>query len=346
MGVDSSNYRFKNKESKESILKLIDKVYQKTYNSELRITITSTSKEQIKKVVSEISLELITFGINFTTNELGKFESEIQNNSEELKTLNISYPYDNEAPNSNTIRLTYNKSNKDSTAFISLNNQSSGKAISHLSNFLYAINEYSEYGLESDSDIEEFATNVVNLNSMLKNQNKWIYKTGCITFEPFNEKKDIESETTYKSISGLKVEFSKIHAMAYKAYGSVKVLKEIKQQFLPNMYNVNFTADKLNLALIAEKLNSEDIRCNFFFKLNEVNDINELKEPLENNELSIELSYATLEEDTSASFSLYLSGKSVNELDFDLFIDVEASEDYKNRVLELFENKLEYIGDG
>lgn len=346
MGVDSSNYRFKKSESKESILKLIDKVYKKTYNSELRITITSTSEEQIQNVVSEIPLELITFGINFKTSEIGKFESEIQKYSEDIKTLNVSYSYDNEEPNKNTIRLTYNKLNKDSRAFISLNNQSTEKVISNLSNFLYAINEYSEYGLEDERDINEFATNVVTLNSMLKNQNKWIYKTGCITFEPFNEKKDIESEITYKSISGLKVEFSKIHAMAYKANGSIKVLKEIKQLFPPNKYDINFTADKISLSVISKELHSEDIRCNFFFKLNEVKDIVKLKEPLENNELSIELSYAKLDEDTSASFSLYLSGNSVNELDFDLFIDVEASEEYKNRVLELFENKLEYIGDG
>lgn len=346
MGVDSSNYRFKKNESKESILKLIDNVYKKTYNSELRITITSISKEQIQNIVSEIPLELTTFGINFTTSEIGKFESEIQKYSEDINTLNVSYSYDNEGPNKNSIRLTYNKLNKDSRAFISLNNQSTEKAISNLSNFLYSINEYSEYGLEGDKDINEFATNVVTLNSMLKNQNKWIYKTGCITFEPFNEKKDIESEITYKSISGLKVEFSKIHAMAYKAYGSIKVLKEIKKLFPPKKYDVNFTADNLNLSLISKELNSEQIRCNFFFKLNEVNDIVKFENTLEDNELSIELSYAKLDEDTSASFSLYLSGKSVNELDFDLFIDVDASEEYKNRVLELFENKLEYIGDG
>jgi len=346
MGVDSCNYRFKNKESQESILRLIKKVYEKTYNSQLRITITSTNNKQIKTIVNEIPLELITFGINLTTSELEKFETEIQANSELFKALTISYPFDNETPNSNKIRLTYNKDNKDSTAYISLNNYSSEKAISHLSNFLNAINEYSEYGLKTDEDIENFATNVVNLNTKLNNQNKWIYKTGCITFEPFNDQKVIETETTYKSISGLKVQFSKIHAMAYKANGSIKVLKEIKKQFIPQAYNINYTADVIELASISEKLNSTDIRCNFFFKLNDINDIVKLKEPLENNELSIELSYAKLDEDTSASFSMYLSGNSVDELDFDLFIDVEASEDYKKRVMGLFENKLKYIGDG
>ena len=346
MGVDSSNYRFKRTESQETILRLMEKANSVAHHSQLRITITSTNKDQIQNIVKKIPLELITLGMNFSTNEVGIFGREIEANNEHIRTLSITIPYDDVKPDNDIIRLTYSRDNKDSTAYFSLNNQNSDSAINQLSKFLYAINEYSEYGFEEEQDFKSFANTIVSLNSKLSNQNKWIYKTGCITFEPLNEKRIVEEEDTYKAISGLKVQFSKIHALAYKANGSIKALREICKFYKSENAQISFTTDELSKASIIESIELDEVRCNFYFKLDSINTITELGELLENNELSIELSYAKLDEETSASFSAYLSGNSIQHLDFDLFIDIEASDEYKNRILELFENKLEYIGDG
>jgi hypothetical protein len=57
--------------------------------------------------------------------------------------------------------------------------------VSELSKFLNSIHEYNEFGFETLDEILNFSETLYSLNSNIRStQNKWVYETGCITFEP------------------------------------------------------------------------------------------------------------------------------------------------------------------
>lgn len=345
MGVDSSQYRFKNKESLDTVLRLMNNVCKEVYEPKLNITITSNTIHEIQKIAKNINYELITFGLGFNTNDIIQLGKEIETNNEKIRTLNLSFPYDLET-DKNTINIAYSRESKSTSAYINFNNREQQNSIIELSKFLSAINEYSEFGPETEKDINDLAKTIINLNTKVTSQSKWIFETGCITFEPRNDSIIREDSKTYKSFSGINVQFSKIHAFAYKAHGAIKIINELNKAFSSNDYRINITADELAQISIIDNVETKDCICNFYFKLDEIQDIRNLNWILENNECSIELDNARFQEETSSYFNVYLSGKSMNDLDFDLFIDIESSDAYKNKILSLFEGKLKYIGDG
>ena len=242
--------------------------------------------------------------------------------------------------------LHYNRYNKETTAYISLPCESKEESIALLSKFLNSINQYSEFGPEEEIEITEFAETIYNLNEQTRSSDKWKFQTGCIDFEPINDRTNKISPKKPKSISGLKVQFSKIHAMAYKAKGTIDLSRILidNNDITSGEYNINSEAK--STVSIVDNIPLDEVSCYFYYNLKSINSITELDWVLQNNECTIELCDCKFDKDDEFEFSLYISGNSIKKLDVDLFIDYQSPTEYKDKVLNLFEGKMKHVGDG
>lgn len=344
MGINSSKYNFKNTESIETILRILNEVRNETFQPDFRITVASTSQDKVLRIMRDVSLDLVKLSLSFKTEEDSKFGEEIRMNNEFINGLNVSFQYKSTS-DMNTIRMTYNGESKSSWGIIFFSNESIENTSNHLKKFLTTINEYSKFGPENEDDIVSLARTIITLNSRLKNQSKWIYQTDYLTFEPYNGYKTKDNDRIYNSIRGLQVQFAEVYSKARNAHRMIEILAELKKYFESDLVKVNFTTNDLKQAAVLERIQAHDVSANFLFKVDDIKTIKPLEWLLQENVCSIQLSSEKFSSEGSSGFGLYLSGYSLNKLDLDLFIDIKMSEENKKRILSLFEGRLKYIGD-
>lgn len=345
MGVDSSDYKFIENKNLETVLRLASNAYKSTFEPNFRITIRSTSKGEIQKIVNYFDHDFISYGLQFKTKEVKVVQEKLLKYKDDYRSLSITIPNSRDT-SSGLIRMNYNRYNKDATAYISLPCESKEESIVLLSNFLNSINQYSEFGPEEEIEITEFAETIYNLNEQMRSSDKWKFQTGCIDFEPINDRTNRTSQKKPKSISGLKVQFSKIHAIAYKAKGIIDLSRILIDNNYITSGEYNFNSDVKSSVSIVDDIPLDEVSCYFNYNLKTINSLTELDWVLQNNECTIELCDCKFDKDDEFKFSLYIAGNSIKNLDVDLFIDYQSPAEYKDKVLNLFEGKMKHVGDG
>lgn len=345
MGVDNSDYRFIKKEKSDTILRLASKVFKTVHEPKLTISIRSKEKSKVQNVAQKLEASFINYGLYFTTNEKEKIRTELTKYKGEFRSARITIANSN-LGNQGSTSLKYDEFNNDTSAYIELPNENKNEIIKQLCSFLGSVNDFSDFGPESEEEIVEFSNTIFSLNQQVRNADKWKFETGCIEFIPINEKRSQNSESQKRSISGLKVQFSKIHAIAYKSKGIVDLASSIlkSRNLTEAKYYIN-SKNRETLKLI-DSLETREIECYFNYELDSFDKVEQLDWLLNDNECTIELHESSFDAKDEFKFSLCISGDSVENLDVDLFIAYQAPNEYKEKVLNLFEGKMHHVGDG
>ncbi len=117
MGVDSSDYRFIENENLETVLRLASNAYSSTSEPNLRITIRSTSKGEIQKIVNYFEHDFISYGLQFKTKELKLVQEKLLKYKDDYRSLSIIIPNTGDT-SSGLTRLNYNVSIRQTTSTI------------------------------------------------------------------------------------------------------------------------------------------------------------------------------------------------------------------------------------
>ena len=345
MGVDSSDYRFIKNENSDTILRLASKAFKNVYDPKLTISIRSNDKFKIQNIAENLKANFINYGLYFTSSEKEKIIPELIQNKDEFRMASITIANSNKADTGFT-SLKYDEFNKDTSAYLGLPNEDRKEIIQLLSTFLELVNEFSEFGPDSEEEIIEFSETIYSLNQQMRSTDKWKFETGCIEFLPINERRNKNPDSKKRSMSGLKVQFSKIHAMAYKSKGIVDLASSILKSRDLKEAKYHLNSKNKNTIKIIDSLELNEIECYFNYELDSFDEVKELDWLLKGNDCTIELHESSFDKKDEFKFSIYMSGDSIANLDVDLFIDYQSPKEYKEKVLDLFEGKMHHVGDG
>ncbi len=345
MGIDRSYYSLKNEVNSEIILGFVSDVFKSIIDPELRVTIRSSSKEIILQVKDTFNWNFISCALSFKTDKVTVAKREILKYNDILNSLSIGMQHVIDDLTF-SIRLNYSKQLKETKAYLSLPVALKEVTISELSIFLNSINDYNEFGIESIEEITQFAETLYSLNSQSRStQDKWLFETGCITFETDNYHINRELEKKRNFISGLNVKFSKIHALAYKAKGILELSKILKQDFgIKKLeYILNFS-DKEILSLI-QSIPMKEINCLQYYSTKSLDIFSEIEWLIKDNDCNIELNNCKFHQNDKFDFNISINGNSLDSLNVDLGIEYLAPKEYKTKVLKIFKGYMKYDGD-
>lgn len=344
MGIDRSYYSLKEEVNTEIIFGFVSDVFKCILEPELKISIRSSTKESIQKIKDSLNWNFMSCGLTFKTEETAAAQREILKYNESLNSLSIGMQHKIEESEF-YFRLNYSKHLKETKAYLNLPTAEKEIVLSQLSNFLNSIHEYNEFGLESTVEISQFAETLYSLNTHLRSQDKWIFETGCISFEPDNNHINRELEKNRNSISGLIVKFAKIHALARKAKGIIELSMILKQNFGIKIFEYNLNFSEREILSLIQSTEMHEVNCFQFYTTKSSALFNEIGWLFKDNDCEISINNCKFQLDDEYDFNISISGNSFEKLHVDLGIDYQASKEYKTKVLSIFKGHMKYDGD-